>query len=46
MKIIQKVVNLWYRKWGALILRAEIIPFNLIRVMPAEGKKHPATLTQ
>jgi hypothetical protein len=28
-----------HRKWGALKSRAEIIPLNLIRVMPAEGIK-------
>jgi len=27
------------RKWGALILRAEIIPLNLIRIIPAEENK-------
>jgi len=30
---------LYCQKWGALILRAEIKPLYLIRVMPAEGKK-------
>jgi hypothetical protein len=34
---LTKDVILHRRKWGALILRAEIIPFNLIRVMLAEG---------
>jgi len=30
---------LYCQKWGALILRAEIKPLYLIRIMPAEGKK-------
>jgi iron complex outermembrane receptor protein len=34
-----KDLTLHYQKWGALIQRAEIIPLNLIRVMPAEEKR-------
>jgi hypothetical protein len=37
--VAQQKSAIFIKKWGALILRAEIIPLNLIRIMPAEGSE-------
>jgi len=37
--IVKFIIFAESKKWGALKQRAEIIPLNLIRIMPAEGKK-------